>query len=297
MWNRPRVVLVSFGKAKDIRITKVHWKRVHESKWCEPALEQNCSRDRSLAGRDRSHQRVLRVCLRQPVPGREGPVPERDPSEKARNLKQEHLEAFESLTIEQCEKLEKSPNRVFWEIQPNNPVYRKVPDVDKTWGLRHPTAFCTRYTDLRHVATLRLSSFMLLMILSWWEGTITEKSQVDETEFIVHFPGSDGTRRRSSSRSARGRTSGVPEQIDASGDSERREQLATLVGVVRQQADVVQRQQEAAMRQEEQMKRLQETVDRLVAAPAAARRELPGVAAEIFPSGSGDPTPVGSEPL
>ncbi|XP_020080113.1 uncharacterized protein LOC109703810 [Ananas comosus] len=54
---------------------------------------------------------------------------------------------------------------------------------------------------------------------------------------------------------------------------------------------MVQRQQEAAVRQEEQMKRLQETVDRLVAAPAAARRGRPGVAAEVVPSRSGDPTP------
>ncbi|XP_020110880.1 uncharacterized protein LOC109725894 [Ananas comosus] len=102
-------------------------------------------------------------------------------------------------------------------------------------------------------------------------------------------------RRRSSSRSAREGTSGVPEQVDASEGAELRDQLATLIGVMRQQADVVQRQQEAAMRQEERMERLQETVDQLVGAPAAARRERPGVAAEMFPSGSGDPTPVSSE--
>ena len=43
------------------------------------------------------------------------------------------------------------------------------------------------------------------------------------------------------------------------------------------------------------MKRLQETVDRLVAAPVAARRERPGVVAETFPSGSGNPTPISPE--
>nr|CAD1823283.1 unnamed protein product [Ananas comosus var. bracteatus] len=90
-------------------------------------------------------------------------------------------------------------------------------------------------------------------------------------------------------------TSGVLEQTDASGGSELRDQLATLVGVMMQQADVVQHQQEVVVCQEEQIKRLQETVDQLVTAPAAARRGWPGVTAEMFPSGSGDPTPASSE--
>ncbi|XP_020106573.1 uncharacterized protein LOC109722831 [Ananas comosus] len=102
-------------------------------------------------------------------------------------------------------------------------------------------------------------------------------------------------RRRSSARSAREGTSGVPEQNEASGDLELRDQLATLVGVVRQQTDVVQRQQEAALRQEEQIKRLQETVDQLVTTPVSVRHVQPGVAAEAFPSESGDPTAVSSE--
>ncbi|XP_020080513.1 uncharacterized protein LOC109704175 [Ananas comosus] len=102
-------------------------------------------------------------------------------------------------------------------------------------------------------------------------------------------------RRRSSSRSARDRTSGVPEKTEASGDLELREQLTTLVGVVRQQADVVQRQQDAALRQDERIKRLQETVDQLVTAPVLARRVRPGVAAEAFQSGSSNPTALSSE--
>ncbi|XP_020080318.1 uncharacterized protein LOC109703979 [Ananas comosus] len=103
-------------------------------------------------------------------------------------------------------------------------------------------------------------------------------------------------RRRSSSRLARDGTDGVPEQTEASGDLELRDQLATLVGVVRQQADVVQRQQETALRQEERIKRLQETVDQLVTAPVSACRVQPGVAAAAFPSRSGDPTAIDSGP-
>ncbi|XP_020085105.1 uncharacterized protein LOC109707966 [Ananas comosus] len=102
-------------------------------------------------------------------------------------------------------------------------------------------------------------------------------------------------RRLSSSRSARDGTSGVPEHTETSGDLELREQLATLVGVVRQQADVVQRQQDAALRQEERIKRLQKTVDQLGTALVSARRVRPGVAAEAFQSGSSNPTAVSSE--
>nr|CAD1834516.1 unnamed protein product [Ananas comosus var. bracteatus] len=80
-------MLVSFGKAKDVKITKSaletspREQRVQNLHWSKIALG-----DRSLAGRDRSHRLVLRGCLRQPVPGREGPVPERNPSEKSQNL-------------------------------------------------------------------------------------------------------------------------------------------------------------------------------------------------------------------
>nr|CAD1831571.1 unnamed protein product [Ananas comosus var. bracteatus] len=52
---------------------KLHWSR-------------NALGDRSLAGRDRFHQAGLRGSLMRPVPGRQGPVPERWPSENSRKL-------------------------------------------------------------------------------------------------------------------------------------------------------------------------------------------------------------------
>nr|CAD1832683.1 unnamed protein product [Ananas comosus var. bracteatus] len=85
--NRPRVVLVYFGKAKDVKITKSALKTspreqiVQNLHWSKIALG-----DRSLAGRDRFHPLMVAGFLMQPVPSREGPVPEREPNEKARNL-------------------------------------------------------------------------------------------------------------------------------------------------------------------------------------------------------------------
>nr|CAD1838585.1 unnamed protein product [Ananas comosus var. bracteatus] len=85
--NRPRVVLVSFGKAKDVKITKSALEKsprgqiVQNLHWSKIALG-----DRSLAGRTGPIGWWLRGSLRQPVPGRERPVPERDPSEKSQNL-------------------------------------------------------------------------------------------------------------------------------------------------------------------------------------------------------------------
>nr|CAD1827428.1 unnamed protein product [Ananas comosus var. bracteatus] len=54
-------------------VQNLHWSR-------------NALGDRSLAGRDRSHQVGLRGSLMRPVPGRQGPVPERWPSENSRKL-------------------------------------------------------------------------------------------------------------------------------------------------------------------------------------------------------------------
>nr|CAD1827469.1 unnamed protein product [Ananas comosus var. bracteatus] len=54
-------------------VQSLHWSR-------------NALGDRSLAGRDRSHQAGLRGSLMRPVPGGEGPVPERWPSVISRNL-------------------------------------------------------------------------------------------------------------------------------------------------------------------------------------------------------------------
>nr|CAD1817097.1 unnamed protein product [Ananas comosus var. bracteatus] len=54
-------------------VQNLHWSR-------------NALGDRSLAMRDRSHQAGLRGSLMRPVPGSEGPVPERQLSENSRNL-------------------------------------------------------------------------------------------------------------------------------------------------------------------------------------------------------------------
>ena len=70
-------------------------------------------------------------------------------------------------------------------------------------------------------------------------------------------------RRRSQTRSMPEEANAVPEQSGASGDGELREQMAALIGVVRQQAESVQR-------QGEQIHRLQETLERQQAAAAQA---------------------------
>nr|CAD1844008.1 unnamed protein product [Ananas comosus var. bracteatus] len=62
--------------------------------------------------------------------------------------------------------------------------------------------------------------------------------------------------------------SAAPEQPGAGGDGELREQMAALVGVVRQQAESVQR-------QGEQIQRLQEALERQQAAAAAAAAAAP----------------------